>query len=122
MSCFATQSAHADFGDGAVVEPDEANAVADGNDAAVPVLHTHSKARRLDDRPHYKRMRKLRREERTVISATAQLTNATETLPPAMDTTLEPCVRANGRANGRAAAAIAATRRRGCTAGRATGR
>ena len=42
------------------------------------------------------------------MSANAQATNATETLPPAMDTTPEPCAHANGRA----AAAIAATRRR----------
>jgi hypothetical protein len=62
------------------------------------------KVRRLDDRTHCKRMRKRRREERTVMSATAQATNATETLPPTMDTTPEPCVRPNGRA----AAAIAA--------------
>jgi hypothetical protein len=62
----------------------------------------------LDDRTHRKRMRKRRREERTVMSATAQATNATETLPPTMATTPEPCVRPNGRE----AAAIAATRRR----------
>ena len=34
------------------------------------------------------------------MSATAQATNATETLPPAMATTPEPCVRANGRSSG----------------------
>ena len=109
MSCFATQSAYADFVDGAVVEPDEANAVANGDDAAVAAgLRTHAKVRRLDDRTHRKQMRKRRRGERTVMSATAQATNATETLPPTMATTPEPCVRPNGRA----AAAIAATRRR----------
>ena len=107
MSCFATQSPYEDVGDGAVVEPDEANAVANSDDAAATVtgLHMHAtKVGRLDERTHRKRMRKVRREERTVMSARAQLTNATETLPPVMDTTPEPCVRPNGRA----AAAIAA--------------
>ena len=52
------------------------------------------------------------------MSATAQATNATETLPPAMATTPEPCVRPNGRA----AAAIAAKKARGCTASRAAER
>jgi hypothetical protein len=110
MSCFATQSAHADAGDGAVVEPDEANAVADGDDAAATTgLHTLAKVQRSDDRTHCKRMRKCRREERTAMSATAQATNATETLPPSMATTPEPCV---SNPNGRAAAAIAARRGR----------
>ncbi len=45
------------------------------------------------------------------MSATAQATNATETLPPAMATMPVPCVHPNDRA----AAAIAATRRRGGT-------
>ncbi len=102
------QSAYADVGDGAVVEPDEANAIANGDDPAVAVsLRTHAKVGQFDDRPHCKRMRKRCREERTVMSATAQATNATETLPHVY-TAPKPCVRPNGRA----AAAIAATRRR----------
>jgi hypothetical protein len=118
-SCLATQSAYTDVGDGAVVEPDEANAVADGDDAAVAAgLRTHAKVRRLDDRTHRKRMRKRRREERTVMSATAQATNATETLPPTMDITPEPCVRPNGRD----AAAMATTEGARLHASRATGR
>ena len=49
------QSAYADVGDGAVLEPDEADAVADGDDAAVAAaLRTHAKVRRLNDRPQYR--------------------------------------------------------------------
>ena len=105
----AKQSAYNDVGDGAVVEPDKAKAAANGDDAAVAAgLRTHAKVRRLEDHTRRSRMRNRHREARTVMSATAQATNATETLPPSMDTTPEPYVRPNGRA----AAAIAATRRR----------
>jgi hypothetical protein len=52
MSCFATQSPHADVGDSAVVEPDEDNAVANGDDAAVATgLQTHAKGPTVG-RPH----------------------------------------------------------------------
>jgi hypothetical protein len=113
MSCFATQSPHTDVGDSAVVKPDEGNAVANGDDAAVATgLQMHAKVQQLEDSTHCRRTRKLGREERTVMSATAQETNATETLPPVMDTTPEPCVRPNGCT----AAAIATRKVRSCTA------
>ncbi len=49
MSCFATQSPYEDVGDGAVVEPDEANSVANSDDAAaVTGLHAHAKQQRSD--------------------------------------------------------------------------
>ena len=113
----ATQSAYEDVGDGAVVEPDEADAAANGDDAAVATgLYMHAKIRRLDDHTHRRRMHNRHREARTAMSATAQATNATETLPPSMDTTPEPCVRPNGRA----AAAIAAKKARRRTASRAS--
>jgi hypothetical protein len=93
MSCFATQSPYEDVGDGAVVEPDEANSVANSDDAAATVtgLHMHAtKVGRLDERTHRKRMRKVRQEERTVMFVRVEPTTLTWPVPPSEIPTSPP--------------------------------